>query len=71
MSCRVPDRLAWVPADVPDGPPFNVAQMYRRFGEAIRSGNRAEPDFDSAVKLHELIDAIRMASETGERQSVG
>ena len=67
----VPDSLAWVPADVPDGPPFNVAQMYRRFGEAIRSGNRAEPDFDSAVKLHELIDAIRMASETGERQSVG
>lgn len=67
----IPERLAWVPADVPDGPAFNVAQMYRRFGEAIRSGDKAEPDFDDAVKLHELIDAIRRASETGERQSVG
>ena len=67
----IPERLTWVPAEVPEGPAFNVAQMYRRFGEAIRSGGSAEPDFNAAVKLHELIDAIRKASETGARQSVG
>ncbi len=67
----IPDRLTWVPADVPEGPAFNVAQMYRRFGEAIRDGGNADPDFDAAVKLHALIDAIRAASETGARQSVG
>ena len=67
----IPERLSWVPAEVPDGPPFNVAQMYGRFVEAIRSGDRAEPDFDSAVNLHTLLEAIRSASETGTRQSVG
>ena len=48
----IPDRLTWVPEDVPQGPPLNVAQMYRRLGEAIRSGEKATPDFDDAVALH-------------------
>ena len=67
----IPDRLTWVPDEVPQGPAFNVAQMYRRFGEAIRSGQRAEPDFDTALVRHQLIAAIQRASDRGTREQVG
>ena len=67
----IPDRLTWVPADVPQGPPFNVAQMWRRFGEAIRTGVPAQPDFEAAVSRHRMLDAIQRASDTGRRQRVG
>ena len=66
----IPSSLSQVPDTVPEGPPFNVAQMWTRFGEAIRTGKRAEPDFDSAVSRHRLIDAIQRASETGRRQNL-
>ena len=34
----IPEHLTWVPAEVPEGPAFNVAQMYRRFrrGHSVR-----------------------------------
>jgi predicted dehydrogenase len=66
----IPSHHKWVPDSVPQGPPFNVAQMWSRFAEAIRSGNRAEPDFDTAVTRHRLLEAIQRASDTGQRQSV-
>jgi predicted dehydrogenase len=66
----VPERLAWVPETVPPGPPFNVAQMWTRFADAIRANERAEPDFDSAVDRHRLLDAIQRASDAGQRQSL-
>ncbi|WP_089938621.1 Gfo/Idh/MocA family protein [Candidatus Entotheonella palauensis] len=63
----IPERLMWVPSDVPQGPPFNVAQMYRRFAEAIQSGERMEPDFDTAVRRHQLLEAVQTASDQGGR----
>lgn len=63
-------RWTWVPEDVRRGPAFDVAQMYRRLGEAIRSGDRAEPDFDTAVARHRLIAAIQRASDNGTRETV-
>ena len=66
----IPERLKWVPDTVPQGPPFNVAQMWSRFADAIRTGRRVEPDFDSAVSRHRLLDAIQRASDTGQRQSL-
>ena len=60
----------WVPDDVPPGPPLNVAQMFRRFGERIRDGAAADPDFGLAVTRHRLLDAIQRASDTGQRQSL-
>ena len=66
----VPDRLVWVPADVPQGPPFNVAQMYRRLAGAIRTGGPVEPDFDFAVRRRELLESIQVASDQGRAQSV-
>ena len=70
VELPVPDRLRWVPDSVQAGVPFNVAQMWSRFADAIRTGERVEPDFDSAVARHRLLDAIQRASDTGQRQVV-
>ena len=67
----IPDRLRWVPDTLPERPVHNVAQMWVRFAESIRTGHRAEPDFDTAVVRHKMLDAIQRASDTGQRQSLG
>ena len=55
---------------MPQGAPFNVAQMYRRLGQAIQEDTEAEPDFNSAVTRHRLLDSIQQASDRGVRQKV-
>jgi predicted dehydrogenase len=59
----VPHTHRWVPDDVPSGPPLSVAQTWRRFAESIRIGTRVEPDFDLAVKRHELFELMQHNSE--------
>ena len=66
----IPDGYRWVPPAVPAGLPFNVAQLYKRMAEGIRERKSASPDFEAAVKLHQLLDAIQKASDTGVRQIV-
>ena len=66
----IPDHHVWVPEAVPQGPPFNVGQMWARFAAAIADGSPVEPDFDLAVTRHRLLDAIQRASDTGERQTL-
>ena len=66
----VPDRLTWVPGEVPKGEAFNVAQLYRSLSEAIQKGKAAEPDFDLAVKRHRLLDAIERSSDQGTKVQV-
>ena len=56
-----------VAADL-DGPPINVAEHYMRFAEDIRSDSRSVPDFEVAVRLTRLLDAIDKASVEGQRQ---
>lgn len=68
---EVPDRLRWVPANTPAGQPYSVAQNWRRFAEAIHTNGPVDPDFDAAVRLHQLLEAIQRASDTGQRQAVG
>lgn len=63
----IPQRLTWVPASVPNGPPFNVAQMWSRFATAIRTDTPIGPDFAWAVRRHQLIETIHRAAETGQR----
>ena len=65
---EIAENGVWTPNDVPQGPPFHVAQMYRRFAEQVATGTQEVPDFDTAVRLHELLDAIQRASDTGQRQ---
>lgn len=60
----VPAELRWVPAEVPEGTPVNVAQMLRRFAEGIQSGASPEPTFTDAVRNHRLLDALVRSSET-------
>jgi predicted dehydrogenase len=55
---------------VPPGEPFNVARMYQSFAQAIRTGQRAEPDFATAVRRHTLVEAVQAASDQGRRVSV-
>ena len=61
---EIPARFNFVPG-MPQGEPYNVGQMYHRFGQAIRSGRKCEPDFDTAMELHRLVDKIRESSNRG------
>ena len=71
QELRVPDRLKWVPDAVRNTEfSYDVGQMWARFAEAIRKGERVEPDFDFAVRRHRMLDALRRASDTGQRQKV-
>ena len=67
----VPDRLTWIPGEVPKGAPFNVAQLYRRLAGAIRDGENGEPTFQLALKRHRLLDAIQRSSDQGTKVPVG
>jgi predicted dehydrogenase len=67
----VPERLKWVPEAVRKvGRSYDVGQMWVKFAEAVRTNTRIEPDFDSAVRRHRMLDAIVRASETGQRQKI-
>jgi predicted dehydrogenase len=59
--------LAIVPADPRQAPYIQVSEFTRR-AEGIREGNSSSPNFDLAVKRHQLLDAIQKASDTGIRQ---
>lgn len=64
----VPGKYRWVPEAVPEGSPYNVAQLYAKLAESIRDGKPASPGFNAAVTRHRLIDAIVRASDTGRKQ---
>ena len=49
----------------------NVAELWARFASDIRSGTRTVPDFDRAVRLTRLLDAIDASSENGSTVSLG
>ena len=66
----IPDRLSWVPSEVPSGPPFNVAQIYRQLAGAIRGEGVAGPDFKQAVRTQHLLDSIQRSSDTGAKVRV-
>jgi predicted dehydrogenase len=71
VELPVPERLKWVPQVVrKEGRAYDVGQMWVKFAEAIRTGGAAEADFDHAVRRHRTLDAIRRASETGQKQKI-
>jgi predicted dehydrogenase len=67
----VPDRYRDIPADVPPGPPANVAAEYREVARAIAESRQPYSSFQTAVEYHELCAAIETAARTGTRQRVG
>lgn len=67
----VPERLKWVPEAVRNvGRAYDVGQMWVNFAKSIRAAVGAHPDFEYAVRRHRMLDAMRRASETGQRQKV-
>jgi len=62
---EIPARHTYVSEETPKGAPFNVGQMYDQFGKGIHGEDSYYPDFDTAVELHVLIDAIRQSSDEG------
>lgn len=52
-----------------EGQAINVSQIYARLAEDIRTGSRTVPDFDRAVSLTSLLDAIDVSSDEGRSVS--
>ncbi len=64
----VPERFKAAPASTPAGPPQNVANAYARFAKTFHTKTGIDPDFDTAVGMHRLIDAIERSA--AERRSI-
>ncbi len=45
----------------------NVAHLYLRLAEGVRTGGVVSPGFDVALSRHRLLDAIARSSDSGER----
>ncbi|WP_067458748.1 Gfo/Idh/MocA family protein [Actinomadura macra] len=57
------------------GPPantevINVARFYAKLADDIHTGSHHVPDFHDGLRVHRLLDAVRLSAETGRRQSV-
>lgn len=61
----VPASYHLTPAAVPDGPAKNVAAVYLALAEAIANGRPVDPNFNTALSLHRLLDAIQASSDRG------
>jgi len=70
---------ALVPLDIPpkyfstpitSGPAANVAELYAQFARDLREGTKICPDFDDAVRRHQMIEAIERSAATGTRQTL-
>jgi len=65
-ACReleIPASYQFGLADLPIA--RNVAGVYRKMAQDLREGTRKAPSFDDAVAIHQVIDAIERASESG------
>ena len=70
VEIDIPARHTYVDEVMPKGAPFNVGQLYDQFAKGIRGEESSYPDFDTAVELHVLIDAIRQSSDEGRTVEV-
>jgi len=66
----VPAHYNPLPPELQAGSAFNVAQLYLQIYGDLRNNTNQAPDFRTGLAAHELIDKIRLAAETGERQKV-
>ncbi len=61
----VPGEYRVIAVELP-GPAVNVAEAYARFAEGEAAPDQI-PDFDDAVRLHRLLDAVERSATSGER----
>jgi predicted dehydrogenase len=45
--------------------------MYTLFAQAIHGGKGSQPNFETAVDQHRLVDAIKHASDSGREATFG
>jgi len=67
----VPERFRVTAPATPAGEALNVGQMYAMFARAAGGDKGGQPDFDTAVELHRLVDGIKQASDSGREVSFG
>jgi len=60
----VPDRLIEVPGVDLGSAAYNIAQLFRGFVKAVRSGTDLSPNFADGARMHRLLEAIDRSSET-------
>jgi predicted dehydrogenase len=65
----VPAQYRWAPPQA-QGPSTNVAQAYAHFARDYREGTHLCPTFEDAVTRHRMLDAIKTAAATGQRQTL-
>jgi len=53
-----------------DNVPGNIARVYKRIANDLRTGSRTAPNFDDAVALHRTLAAIEEAVRSGGRVAV-
>jgi predicted dehydrogenase len=53
----------------PNAASGNVARLYSMMANDLRSGSRTAPNFDSALVIHRVLDAIERSSASGQRVS--
>jgi predicted dehydrogenase len=63
-------RYLSISADALPNPAGNVARQYASLFEQIRSGRLTGPSFGDAVAVHELLDAVQEASDSGRYVSI-
>ena len=55
---KPPEHLTLAPVSTPAGVAVNVAQMFRRFSECLRTGQNFAPNFEEAASRQNLLDRI-------------
>ncbi len=70
-TLRVPDSYDWLP---PSGLPSSVLELgdlYAALARDLRTGGHDAPSFADGVRMHRLIDALMLSSDSGRQISVG
>jgi predicted dehydrogenase len=68
VDLSVPAKYRWVPEAVPEGSPYNVAQLYAKLGVAIRGGPADFPGFEAGIARHRMLDMIVRSAHTGQKE---
>src|SRR3569833_135461 len=70
QALSIPDRYQRVPDAARNAEVLNVAQLYSRLADDIRTGAHTTPDFETGLHIHRLLDTVRRSAETGNRQTL-
>ncbi|QXJ20844.1 Gfo/Idh/MocA family oxidoreductase [Actinomadura graeca] len=63
----IPQHYLGPPADAEV---VNIARFYAGLADDIATGTHSTPDFHAGLRVHRLLDAVRLSAETGRRQTL-